>query len=199
MSSTLKQRFDYTEAERAALLDQFASTMEIVLERQRPVSTVSRALQALISDDDIVIVPKVAATSTGKVFHVTGNVRSGKEAIDALDCPVKWGLAEKPAEIPMIIHPVDCMARAIPLEQVRTTEEIYKLYPKILTPAEFFAFGAKFTEEQREAPHFTVWLDANGQFCYAILYVSGDRRCVSVYQDRPDGEWRGSGRVPVRE
>lgn len=198
-SGTLKQRFDYTLDEQAALLSQFGHVMEAVNERQRPAARVSLALQAAISDDDIVVVPKVTMTSTGKAYHVTGNARSAKEAIDALNCPVKWGLAEKPAEIPMIIQPVDCRVRAIPLEQVRTTEEIYGLYSKILTPAEFFAFGAKFPEEQREAPHFTIWLDANGQFWDAILGVDGGERYVSVLQYHPDGRWDEYYRVPVRE
>lgn len=197
-SSTLKQKFDYTEAERAALLDQFASTMEIVLERQRPASRVSLALQALIGDDDIVVVPKVTATPTGKIFHVTGNARSVKEAIEALDCPVKWGLAETPEKIPMIIQPVDCKVRTIPLSQIRTTEEIYN-FPKILTPAEFFAFGAKFPKEQCEAPILDVWLDALGRFWYAVLDVNGDERNVRVGQSRPGGKWSEGCRVPVRE
>lgn len=195
MSST----FEYTLEEQAALLGQFADAMEIARERKRPVKTISHALQAIISDDDIVAVQKFVLTPTGKLFHVTGNCQSAKEAVDATDCPLKWGLAEKPAEIPMIIQPVDCRARAIPLGQVRTTERIYKLYPKILTPAEFFAFGAKFPEEQRKAPHLTVWLDANGLFCCALLDVNGAQRRVRVNRDSPGDEWYEHCRVLVRE
>lgn len=191
--------FEYTLDERAVLLDQFASVMKITQERQRPAARVSLALQAAISDDDIVVVPKVTVTPTGKVYHITGNARSAKEAVDALDCPTKWGLAETPEKISMIIQPVDCQARAITLGQVRTTEEIYRLYPKILTPAEFFALGAKFPEEQRQAPLFMVWLDALGRFWCAVLGVDGGQRLVGVGRICPDGKWNESYRVPVRE
>ncbi|KKS34203.1 MAG: hypothetical protein UU95_C0016G0035 [Parcubacteria group bacterium GW2011_GWC2_42_12] len=197
-NSTLKQKFDYTLDEQAALLSQFGHVMEAVNERQRPAARVSLALQAAISDDDIVVVPKVTTTPTGKVFHVTGNAQSAKEAIDALNCPVKWGLAETPEKIPLIIQPVDCRARFIPLGRVRTTEEIYN-FPKILPPTEFFALGAKFPKEQCEAPILDVWLDAVGRFWYAILTVNGVQRDVDVRQAHPVGQWRGHYRVPVRE
>jgi len=190
----------YTETEIAAVFAQFSKVMELAREGQRPAEVVSRALRAVISDDDVVVVPKVTtAPDGGKILHVTGNARSAQEAIDALDCPMKWGLADKPAEIPIVIQPVDCRTRLVPLGQVRTSKEILGLYPKILNPAEFFALGAKFPGEQRDNPIVDIWLDAVGRFWYAILDVGGGQRSVDVYRNHPDLKWYERCRVPVRE
>ncbi|MBI4050830.1 MAG: hypothetical protein HY396_02550 [Candidatus Doudnabacteria bacterium] len=193
--------FEYTAEEKAALLDQFGDVLGLVQERKRHPRHISRALQAAIGDDEIVVVPKIIQTPTGKIFHVTsdGKIRTAADAISALNCPVKWGLAEKPVEIPMIIQPVDCRVRVVPLGEIRTTEEVYSLYPGIVSPAEFFAFGTKFPEEQREAPIFTVWLDALGRFWEAILAVYVRERDVGVSRVRPDIEWLAYCRVLVRE
>jgi hypothetical protein len=194
-------RFDYTLEERAALMGSFASAMKIANEQLRSAKQVSDALQAIIGDDDLILVPKVTKTPSDKIYHVTSdvNIRTAVGAINALNCPVKWGLAETPAKIPMVIQPVDCRVRAIPLGKITTTEEVYKLYPKIVTPAEFFAFGAKFPEEQREAPIFAIWLDACGRFFYAILHVSRGERYVNVSDDHPVDKWHGLYRLLVRE
>ena len=200
MNSSTNRPFTNTDGQDLTAYRQLASVMGYVLGGQRSAGRVSAVLQTIISDDDIVVVPKVTAAATGKIFHITGNARSAKEAIGALNCPVKWGLAETPEKIPMIIQPVDCRARAIPLGQIRTTGEIYKFYPKILSPVEFFAFGAKFLDQQREAPYLSVWLDTLGRFWCAILGVHGDgRRDVVVRLDRPGGEWSEGCRVLVRE
>jgi hypothetical protein len=192
-------RFEYSLVEKAALFSQFASVMKIAHNQERPAARISLALQAAVSDDDIIVIPKVIQTPTGKVFHVTGNARTATDAINALDCPVKQGLAGTPAKIPMILQPVDCKVRAVPLGMVISTEEVYSLYPKILTPAEFFAFGAKFPEEQRKASHFTIWLDAKGRFWRAVLGADVGRRGVEVYLANPDVLWHVRYRVLVRE
>jgi hypothetical protein len=191
----------WTAEQTATGFAQFSKAMELVREGLRKPERVSSALQAIISDDDIIVAPKIIQAPTHKVFHVTSDpkIRSAADAINALNCPVKWGIAETPAKIPMIIQPVDCKVRAILLGKVMSTEEIYKLYPKIVTPAEFFAFGAKFPEEQRKAPHFTIWLDAAGRFLCAFLDVGGDRRHVRVGLDDLGGSWGERDRVLVRE
>lgn len=102
--------FVWTPEETVIGFAQFSKGMELAREGQRSPETVSRALQAVIMDDDIIVVPKVIQTPTGKIFHVTSDVkiRTAADAIAALNCPVKWGLAETPAKIPMVIQPVDC-------------------------------------------------------------------------------------------
>lgn len=194
-------RFDYTLEDRSVLLGQISDVTKFANEQLRPAARISLALQAAIMDDDIIVVPKVTQTPTGKIFHVTSDVkiRTAADAIAATGCKVKWGLAETPEKIPMVIHPVDCRVRAVPLGQVRTTEEIYSFYPKIMTPAEFLAFGARFPKEQEEARHFTVWLDGTGRFWYAVLFIRGDERNVLVRGCRPGGRFYVRSRVLVRE
>jgi hypothetical protein len=191
--------FVWTPEQTAAGFAQFSKAMELVREGHRRPEIVSRALQVVIGDEDIITAPKMITTPTGKIFHVTGNFRTAEEAIASTDCKVKWGLAETPAKIPMIIQPVDCKVRAIELGKTMTTEEIYKTFPNIISPAEALAFGAKFQQEQTEAPHFTVWLDAAGRFFYVVLGVGSDERSVNVDGDDPGGQWGGRCRVLVRE
>jgi len=194
-------QFVYTPDQTVAHFDQFSKAMELTRERQRRPELVTQALQVIIGNEDIITAPKMITTPTGKLFHVTsdGKIRSAVAAINALDCPVKWGLEENPAQIPMIIQPVDCNARLVTLGKVTTTEEVYRLYPKIVTPGELFAFGAKFPNEQLQGPIFTVWLDASGQFFYAILDVDGGKRNMGVLDDHPGDEWSGDCRALVRE
>src|SRR3989344_2408431 len=191
--------FVYTVEERAALLEQFASVMKITQERQRPAKRISQALQAAIGDDDIIVVPKVIQTPTGKVFHVTGNFASAAEAIAAGNYDLKWGLAETPAKIPLIVQPVDCRVRAIPLGRLVRTGELFELYPRLVDPMTFLTFGVNFPEEQREVPHFTVWKDASGRFWCAVLNVDGAERYVHVHRSDPDVDWFAHYRVLARE
>ena len=191
--------FNYRPGEQVALYAQAASVTKIIMERQRPYKLVSQALQAVISNDDIVVVPRVKVTSKGKVFHVTGNARSAKEAIDALDCPVKWGLAETPEKIPLVIQPVDCRVRPVPLDKITKGWDLFTLFPRMVSPMALFAFGAKFPDEQREAPHFTLWLDSNGQFWCAFLGVGDGKRHVYVDQDHPMAQWRDKCRLLIYE
>lgn len=193
--------FEYTLEEQAALLGQFADVMEAARERQRPAKKISLALSAAISDDDIVIQPKIVQTATGKVFHVTSdvNIRTAADIINALGCPVKWGLAEKPEKIPMVIQPVDCRARLVPLGKTMTAEEIYTSFPMALSPVEWGAFGVKFPDEQREDPVIGVWLDASGQFFCGILGVYDGGRYVDVSPCDPGNGFDGYCRVLVRE
>ncbi len=193
--------FEYTLEEQAALLGQFADVMEAARERQRPAQKISLALSAAISDDDIIRVPKVVQTSTGKIFHVSSgnNIRSATDAINTLDCKVKRGLAETPNKIPMILQPVDEHVRAIPLGKVMTAEDIYFSFPKSTTPAGWAAFGAKFPEEQRKAPHIVIWLDASGRFFCGNLFVCGDGRGVGVGPCGPGEEFHAYCCVLVRE
>jgi hypothetical protein len=188
----------YSAEQSHILFGQVTDVMELAREGKRPFESVSRSLQAIISDDETVIVPKISVTPTGKIYHITGNSRTAVAAFEALNCPVKWGLADKPAKIPMILQPVDAKVRLAPLGKVMTTEEIYNL-PKIASPAQVLAFGAKFQAEQLEGPIVTVWLDALGQFWYLVLYRLDDGRDVRVGQGGLQDEWRGGCRVLLCE
>ena len=136
-------QYVYTPEQKSVTFDQFSKAMELVREGNCPPETAKRALQAMISGDDIVTAPKVTSTPNGKLFHVTSdrNIRTGTDAINGLDCKVKWGLAETPDKIPMILQPVDEQVRAVPLGKVMTAEEIYLSFPKSTTPAGWAAFG----------------------------------------------------------
>jgi hypothetical protein len=194
-------QFVYTPDQTAAHFDQFSKAMELTRERQRRPGLVTQALQVIIGNEDIITAPKMITTPTGKIFHVMSDpkVRSAADAINALDCPIKWGLAETPDKIPMIIQPVDSHIRAVPLGKFMTIDQVYNAYPKAVTPAGWVAFGIKFPEEQCEAPHFSVWLDTLGRFVFGILRVSGDRRCVDVRRYNPGDEFYDNYRVLVRE
>ncbi|MDP3993686.1 MAG: hypothetical protein U1C57_01360 [Candidatus Doudnabacteria bacterium] len=187
------------ESGKVVLFDQLSKVMELVREGNRTPAEVSRVLQAFISDDVISIAPKVVSTPTGKVFYVTGNFASAAEAIAAGNYDLKWGVAESPAEIPLIVQPVDARVRAIRLGRIVRTGELFELYPRLADPMTFLTFGVKFPEEQREAPHFTVWKDTSGQFWCAILYVRGARRGVCVARCGPGDVWFAGCRVLVRE
>ncbi len=198
MSNGAAARFVYTEQQQAALFAQFSKTMELAREGQRNPQMVSRALQSVISDDDIIVQPKVMMTTDGKTFHVVGNFNSAAEAIEAGQYRVKWGAAEKPSDIPLIIQPVDCLVRAIPLGKLTKTEELFNLFPRIVDPMTFLTFGAKVPEEQRCSPVFTVWKDTLGQFWRAVLSVYGDGRCLGANPVSPGAEWDADCRVLVQ-
>lgn len=188
----------YSPEQFRTLFLQVKDVMDYAGEGKRSFESVARSLQAIISDDETVIVPKVTVTPTGKVYHITGNVRTAVDAFKALDCPVKWGFAETPAKIPMILQPVDAKVRLTPLGKVMTTEEIYNL-PRIASPAQVLAFGAKFPAEQLEDPILTVWLDALGQFWCLILSRDDGKRFVGVDRSVPRGGWDDYCRVLLCE
>lgn len=181
------------------ILYQIGDVINLLQDRKRDPAFVSRALQAVIGDHVITVHPKVTVDATGKIFHVTGSFNSMAEAIAATRCELKWGAAEKPETIPAIIQPVDCRVRAIPLGRLIKTGEIFSLFPRVVDPLTLFSFGAKFPEEQREAPHFTIWMDVNSQFWWAILDVHGGQRVVSVRRGDPVGGWDDDCRVLVLE
>ncbi len=190
--------FTYTQEQTVAHFAQFSKAMEMAREGQCDPANVTRALQAIIGRDEIVVASRVAVTPTGKIFHVTGDARSAAKAIEATGCPVKWNVAETPSKIPMSILPVDCHAQIAPLGKTTTTEEIYKI-PKIASFNQIFAFAAEFPAEQLDDPIVTVCLDAEGQFWYAILVRRGSGRGVDVDQNHPDDEWDGVCRVLLCE
>lgn len=189
----------YTPEQRLDAFDRAADVMKLIRENKRP-DRVLAGLKAIVSDDDIAVIPKVMVTPTGKVYHITSDpsVRTTAGLITGLDCPVKLGLAENPFKIPMIIQPCDCRARLVPLGQVRTTEEIYNI-PLILGPNELFNFGRKFPEDQLQDPIVTVWLDSNGQCFCAILHRYLGERFVSVDRSHPDDGWVDCCCVLIRE
>ena len=193
-------KYVYSPEQELAVYRLGTKAMELVREANCRPELAQTALQAMISDDDITIAKKVVSTPNGKLFHVTSasNIRTGSDAINGLDCKVKWGLAETPDKIPMILQPVDEQVRAVPLGKVMTAEEIYFSFPKSTTPAGWAAFGAKFPEEQRKAPHIVVWL-FQGQFFYGLLFICDVRRSVCVSQCRPGLRFYGGCCVLVRE
>lgn len=184
--------FAYTAEQTAALFAQFSKAMELARERQRDPMFVSRQLQPIID-------PNIVAASVAGVFHVIGNFSSAAEAIDAGDYPVKWGYAEKPDEIPLIIQPVDCFVRAVPLGRLTKARDMFSLYPRMIDPMTAFTFGVCFPEEQRKASHITLWMDTVGELWYVSLDVTGRPRLVRVRQVGPGGVFLDSCRVLVRE
>lgn len=193
-------KYVYSPEQELAVYRLGTKAMELVREANCRPELAQTALQAIISDDDIAITKKVVSTPNGKIFHVTSasNIRTGADAIKALDCKKKWGLAETPDKIPMIIQPVDEQVRAVQLGKVMTAEEIYVSFPKSTTPAGWAAFGAKFPKEQLEAPHIVVWL-FQGQFFYGDLDVYVGERDVRVNPCNPAIRFDDRCCVLVRE
>ncbi len=194
------RKFEYSLEEKASLLAKFSKSMDLANEGARSFEAVSRPLQAIISDENIVVVPKVSiAPDGGRIFHVTANFASAQEAIDAGKYPRKWALANTPAEIPLVIQPVDSRVRAVSLGEYRRTKEIFGLYPNIMSPIAVLAFGALFPEEQRDKPIFSIWKDAVGKFWCVFLSTSDCERLVGVFQEDLDDKWDDSSRVLVSE
>lgn len=195
--------FVYTPEQTAAHFAQFSKAMEITRERQRDPELVTRALQAIISDDVIVqVTPKVIASANGKILHVTGNFDSPAQALDEGGYDYRWGFAESAkqiAKVPMIVQPVDRKVKMVPLGQVRKTSELFELYPKMADPMTLLTLGVRFPKEQLDEPIFVVWKDHTGQFWYAVLRRLGTKRRVLVRQFDPDGKWDGRYRVLLCE
>lgn len=179
------------------LLYQVGDVLNLMQEGKRRPVDVSRILQGIIADHDFTIRPKAEAVAG--VFHVVGNFTSAAAAIEAGKYPVKWGLAENPAKIPLIVQPVDCRVRAVRLGRRVKVKEMFGLYPRIVDPMTCFTFGARFPEEQEKATHITVWMDAKGRFLCALLFVFGGRRRVVVGPVGPEFEFGGVFLVLVRE
>lgn len=180
---------------RLAAFGRVNSVMDMIWSGTR-LDRVDRGLQAIVNDDDFVINPKVTVVGGEKVYHITSdsNVRSATAAIEALNCASRYGLALAPAKIPMALQPVDCKARLVPLGKVMTTEQIYNL-PSLVSPAQYFAFGAKFQKAQMDGPIIAVWLGPGGQFWYALLDHLGGEPDVTVNQVDPDDGWDSHYRV----
>jgi len=197
--------FVHTTEEKAILFAQFSKSMELAREGQRPFEDVSRPLQAIISDDMVVqITPKVVQSADGgRVFHVIGDFESAESALVAGGYKYRYDYAaakaNKIVEVPMIIQPVDRKVRLVPLGQIRTTRELFGLYPKIADPMTLLTLGARFPKEQLEGPIFVVWKDHSRRFWYAILSRDGFDRYVDVIQYYPDYEWGGNYRVLLCE
>lgn len=142
----------------------------------------------------------IPAASIPEIFHVTSDLEiwSTEDAVNALNCPIRRGLANTPKEIPMVVWPVDCKVRAITLRRIMTMAEVYSLYPNIVTPAELFAFGAKFPKEQQNGMIFTVGLDLDLLFGVFLDFYAG-ARTVCVVELHPRDERPATSRVLVRE
>ncbi len=194
-------RFAYTVEQKSVLLDQFSKAMELVRERNRRPEQVTQALQVIIGDEDIVTSPKVVKSPTGHVFHVISDpkIRSAADVINALDCPIKLGLAKNPGDIPMVVQPVDCKVRPVPVGNMETADELFGLFPKIATPAEFFAFHARFPKERWKQPHITVWWDARGRLCSALVGTHELEEFVCIPEDSATVILRKDYHLLVRE
>ncbi|GEM_PF-1267618 len=182
----------YTSEDDAALFAQFSKSMELVRERQRDKHFVSKQLQPIID-------PNILAAQTPEGWHhITSNFSSAAEAIDATKCPLRWGFAEKPAEIPMICQPVDCRVKPVQLDQRMTSTEVYAKYTKMADPNKLFTFGARVQDFQRKQLVFTLWKFNERLWCACLLVVGGQRD-VNVFPDGPDGVWGADGCVLVCE
>jgi hypothetical protein len=186
-------KFVCTPQEKAVLFDQFSRVMEDVREGIRPAEVVSRALQAAIGDDNIIVQPKVEMAGDVKIYHVVANFANATEAIKACDCPLTWGFADgRMAEVPMAVQPVDQRMRIVVPGRVVYTRELPELLPKLVSPIAALGFGFKFPKEQIERPIVTVWRDAVGRFWCVCLGIFGDQRDVRVDQSGPGDGWGGS-------
>jgi hypothetical protein len=186
-------KFINTPEEKAVLFDQFSKVMEVVREGNRPAEAVSRALQAAIRDDNIVIQPKVETSGDVKIYHVIANFANATEAIEACDCPLKWGFADgRMAKVPMVVQPVNQRMRIVVPRRVVYNRELPTFLPNLVSPIAALGFGFKFPKEQVERPIGTVWRDATGRFWCVYLRVDCGQRGVSVGQVDPDGYWVGN-------
>lgn len=62
-------------------------------------------------------------------------------------------------------------------------------------PLVVLAIGEHEPNEQRDAPIFTVWHDANGQLWYLVLHEDAGSRGLLVRRGRPDDRWRAYDRA----
>lgn len=190
--------FEYTIEEKAALFDQFSRAMQIAREGQRPADFVSRAQQAVIGDDMIIVKPKVEIVAGEKIFLITGEFNTALDVIAGY--PVKWGYADgKADQIPLIIQPGDVRGRLVNWGRKVYNHELPKLLPNLMDPFNTLRFGLKFPDEQRKRPIGTVWRDANGRFWYVYLGVYDGRLRVDVGPSDPGAFWYGGVDFLVRE
>lgn len=183
------------------VFDQFADCMKLVQEGNRTPEEASVYLSAMISGDNIVVIPKVTTTPTGKIFHVTSNWKSAEEAISAGNYVHRLGQASDPLRIPMVIRPVNQLMRAVRLGKVMTATEILTTYPNMVSPIAALTFGAKRPKKQEEAPYIALWLDALGQVWCVVLSVNFRNcgRCVDFRQVNPDHEFIADCRILLDE
>lgn len=178
---------------------QETSIREMILEGKRDMALYHRVLQGIIADDEIIVRPK-PATGAGesKIFHVLGSFDSVAQAIEAGNYPVKRGYAEKPEGIPVIIQPVDCLVRPVPLGRFTRADQMFLLYPRLVDPLTCLTFGARFRKEQETATIITLWKYKN-ELWSVYLGVGARQRYVSVLRVPPDYVFDGRCRVLVRE
>jgi len=185
--------FDYNLEQQSTLLAQHTQVGRFINERNRPFSTISHCLQAIIAEDSVVsITPKVILDAEGgKIFHVVSYFDSVPQAIKAGKYNRRIGFADaqKIAQVPMIIQPVDRMVKATPLLPNLRTRHLFRHYPKMADPMTLLTLGFCCPEEQYEAPIFVVWKDHTGQLWRAMLYSKGDDRHVEFDKENPDSGW----------
>lgn len=169
---------------------QVADVMKMVREGNRTPGSISSAMQAVIGDHIITVQPKVTMDGDTKIYHVVANFANATEAVNACDCPVKWGYADgKMGEVPMVVQPVNQRMRIVIPGRVVYNRELPELLPNLVSPIAALGFGFKFPELQRNQPIATVWRDAQGGFWCVYLSVDGDQRSVGVNQRGPGDGW----------
>ena len=192
-------KFTYTQEQKLGHYAQFVHAMKIAQEQQRDPEVVKRSLQAIISDDmNVSFTPKIITTPSGNVYHVVGNYDSATAAIEAGNYGEKWGTAQNPEKIPLIIQPVNSFVRLVPLGEFVRNDKLFEIYPRIADPMTLFTLGVQLPELLLEGPIFTVWRFGE-QFWYAVLLVRGRERRVDVYPSDPGDRWSAHYRVLVRE
>lgn len=148
-------------------------------------------LYRLAKDETLPAIKDFAKRHVGPAegwHHINSNFTSAVEAIDATECPVRWGFAKNPAEIPMICQPVDHLVKPTPLNRRMTSPEVYAQYAKMADPNKLFTFGARVQAFQLNQLVFTLWM-FNGQLWFASLGTFGEQRDVLVDPVHPDVVW----------
>ncbi len=169
---------------------QVADVMKLLREGNRTPASVKPALQSIISDDIVVVQPKVTMQGDVKIYHVVASFNNAAEVIEATGCPVRWGFADgNMGKVPMVVQPVNQRMRIVIPGRVVYNRELPKLLPNLVSPIAALGFGFRFPNEQTERPLATVWRDAVGRFWYVYLGVYGRQRSVRVRQFEPDDYW----------
>jgi len=175
---------------KSVLFDQLSRAAELVREGNRRPEELSPLLTAFIRNDAVHITPKAVLKENG-LWHVTGNFTTVEEAITAGGYDRLWGLADRPAEIPMGIQPVDEFADMVPADTLFpegrdyvTAEEAYNSLPMV-SPIAALAYGVKFPDEQRRHPLVIIWRDGLGRLWYAVLFSDAGERGLGVRRVHP--------------
>ena len=122
------------------------------------------------------------------VFDLQSNFADAREAVGALRCPLKLGLAATPERIPMEPHPVNCRVVSEPLQEPVLNPKVLDCFPKAVDLVTFLTFVGKLTKKQFGPVHFTVW-KAEGKLWYAAAGHRYDGYGIEIDECSEEGGW----------